>query len=45
MSFVDKETNKVDIRKVLWELEKLQQQISDCDVDRIVMLIGLLIQY
>jgi hypothetical protein len=36
MSFVDEETNKVDIRKVLQELEQLQQRISDRDVDRVV---------
>jgi hypothetical protein len=36
MSFVDEETNKVYICKVLRELEQLQQRISDCDVDRVV---------
>jgi hypothetical protein len=28
MSFVDGETNKVDIRKVLRELEQLQERIN-----------------
>jgi hypothetical protein len=36
MSFVDAETNKVDIRKLLRELEHLQEQINERDVDRVV---------
>jgi hypothetical protein len=36
MSFVDGETNKVDIRKVLWEPEQLQERINERDVDRVV---------
>jgi hypothetical protein len=36
MSFVDGETNKVDIRKLLRELEHLQERINDRDVDRVV---------
>jgi hypothetical protein len=36
MSFVDGETNKVDIRKLLRELEYLQEQINKRDVDRVV---------
>jgi hypothetical protein len=36
MSFVDGETNKVDIRKLLRELEHLQEQINERDVDRVV---------
>jgi hypothetical protein len=39
MSFVDGETNKVDIRKILRELEQLQEQINECDVDRVVDLV------
>jgi chromosome segregation ATPase len=33
MSVVDGETNKVDIRKVLQELEQLQERINERDVD------------
>jgi hypothetical protein len=33
---VDGETNKVDIRKILREMEQLQQQINQRDVDRVV---------
>jgi hypothetical protein len=36
MTFVDGETNKVDIRKVLRELEQLQERINERDVDRVV---------
>jgi hypothetical protein len=36
MSFVDGKTNKVDICKVLQELEQLQEQINERDVDRVV---------
>jgi hypothetical protein len=36
MSFVDGETNKVDIRKLLRELEHLQEQINKQDVDQVV---------
>jgi hypothetical protein len=36
MSFVDGETNKVDIRKLLQELEHLQERINERDVDRVV---------
>jgi hypothetical protein len=36
MSFMDGETNKVDIRKLLQELEHLQEQINERDVDRVV---------
>jgi hypothetical protein len=36
MSFVDGETNKVDICKILRELEQLQEQINERDVDRVV---------
>jgi hypothetical protein len=36
MSFVDGETNKVDIRKLLRELEYLQERINERDVDRVV---------
>jgi hypothetical protein len=36
VSFVDGETNKVDIRKVLRELEQLQERINEQDVDRVV---------
>jgi hypothetical protein len=36
MSFVDGETNKVDIRKVLRELEQLQERINKWDIDRVV---------
>jgi hypothetical protein len=36
MSFVDGETNKVDIRKLLRELEHLQERINKRDVDRVV---------
>jgi hypothetical protein len=36
MSFVDGETNKVDIRKLLRELEHLQERINERDVDRVV---------
>jgi hypothetical protein len=32
MSFLDGETNKVDICKILRELEQLQQQINERDV-------------
>jgi hypothetical protein len=36
MSFVDGETNKVDIPKLLRELEHLQEQINERDVERVV---------
>jgi hypothetical protein len=36
MSFVDGETNKVDIRKLLRELEHLQERINERDVHRVV---------
>jgi coenzyme F420-reducing hydrogenase delta subunit len=36
MSFVDGETNKVDIRNFLQELEQLQERINERDVDRVV---------
>jgi hypothetical protein len=36
MSFVNGETNKVDIRKVLRELEHLQERINERDADRVV---------
>jgi hypothetical protein len=36
MSFVDGETNKVDIRKFLRELEHLQERINERDDDRVV---------
>jgi hypothetical protein len=36
MSFVDGETNKVDIRKLLQELEHLQEKINERDVERVV---------
>ena len=36
MSFVNGETNKVDTRKLLQELEHLQERIKVRDVDRIV---------
>jgi hypothetical protein len=36
MSFVDGETNKVDIRKLLREPEHLQERINERDVDRVV---------
>jgi hypothetical protein len=36
MSFVDGETNKVDICKLLRELEHLQERINERDVDRVV---------
>jgi chromosome segregation ATPase len=36
MSFVDGETNKVEIRKLLRELEHLQERINKRDVDRVV---------
>jgi chromosome segregation ATPase len=36
MSFVDDETKKVDIHKLLQEIEQLQQRISDYDVDCVV---------
>jgi hypothetical protein len=39
MSFVDGETNKVDIRKLLWELEHLQERINERDVDWVVDLV------
>ena len=39
MSFVDGETNKVNIRKLLHELEYLQERINKRDVDRIVDLV------
>jgi hypothetical protein len=35
-SFVDGITNKVDICRVLRELEQLQQQFNECDVEWIV---------
>jgi hypothetical protein len=39
MSFVDGETNKVDICKILRELEQLQERINERDVDRVVDLV------
>jgi hypothetical protein len=36
MSFVDGETNEVDVRKLLRELEHLQERINERDVDRVV---------
>jgi hypothetical protein len=36
MSFVDGETNKVDICKLLRELERLQERINKRDVDRVL---------
>jgi hypothetical protein len=36
MSFVDGKTNKVDVRKLLRELEHLQERINERDVDRVV---------
>ena len=36
MSFVDGETNKVDIRKFLQELEHLQERINKRDADQVV---------
>jgi hypothetical protein len=36
ISFVDGETNKVDIRKLLREVEHLQERINERDVDRVV---------
>ena len=36
MSIVDGETNKVDIRKLLHELEYLKERIKIRDVDRVV---------
>jgi hypothetical protein len=36
MSFMDGETNKVDICKFLRELEHLQERINKRDVDRVV---------
>jgi hypothetical protein len=36
MSFVDGETNKVDVRKLLRELEHLQERINERDVDQVV---------
>ena len=36
MSFVDGETNKVDISKLLRELEYLQEQINEWDVDWVI---------
>jgi hypothetical protein len=36
MSFVDGETSKVDICKILREVEQLQEQINKQDVDRVV---------
>jgi hypothetical protein len=36
MSFVDGETNKVDICKILREVEQLQERINEQDVDRVV---------
>jgi hypothetical protein len=36
MSSVDGETNKVDICKLLWELEQLQERSNEWDVDRVV---------
>jgi hypothetical protein len=35
-SFLGGKTNKVDIRKVIRELEQLQQQINQRDVDQVV---------
>jgi hypothetical protein len=37
MSFVDGETNKVDIRKLLRELEHLQERINEYDVSNQVL--------
>jgi hypothetical protein len=44
MSFVVRKTNEVDMRRVLQELDQLQQLLSDRDVDRVVdlVIIGLL---
>jgi hypothetical protein len=39
MSFVDGKTNKVDIRKLLRELEYLQERINERDIDRVVDLV------
>jgi hypothetical protein len=39
MSFMDGETNKVDIRKILQELEQLQERINEQDFDRVVDLV------
>jgi hypothetical protein len=39
ISFVDGETNKVDICKILQELEQLQEPINERDVDRVVDLV------
>jgi hypothetical protein len=36
MSSVDGETNKVDIRKLLQELEYLKERINKRDIDRVV---------
>jgi hypothetical protein len=36
MSFVDGETNMVDVCKLLRELEHLQERINERDVDRVV---------
>jgi hypothetical protein len=36
MSFVDGETKKVDVRKLLRELEYLQERINERDIDRVV---------
>jgi hypothetical protein len=36
MSFVDGETNKVDIRKLLRVLEHVQELINERDVDQVV---------
>ena len=34
--FVDGETNKINIRKLLQDLEHLQEQINERDVNRVV---------
>jgi hypothetical protein len=36
MFFVDSDTNNVDIRKVVWKLEQLQQRINERDVDQVI---------
>jgi hypothetical protein len=36
MSFVDGETNKVDICKILQELEQLKERINEQDVNRVI---------
>ena len=39
MSFVDGETNKVDIRKFLQKLEHLHEWINKQDIDRVIDLV------